>query len=79
MSINTLGMGQNGWQYANDIFKSIFLREKYEILIKISGNFVPRGSIDNMSALVQAMAWHRISEKPSHEPMLTKSHDAIWN
>ena len=37
---------------ADDIFKSIFMNEKFCILIKISLKFVPQGPIDNNQALV---------------------------
>ena len=37
---------------ADDVFKSIFLNEKFVILIKISLKFVPKGPIDNNPALV---------------------------
>ena len=37
---------------ADDIFKCIFLNEKFCILIAISLKFVPKGPIDNTSALV---------------------------
>ena len=36
----------------DDIFKCIFLNENDRILIQISLKFVPKGSIDNKSALV---------------------------
>ena len=32
--------------------------------------FVPKGSIDNISALVQILAWRRPGNKPMSEPML---------
>ena len=50
-------------------FECIFMRENYDILIRISGHFVPKGSINNMSALLQAVAWPQIIEMPSLEPM----------
>ena len=37
---------------ADDIFKCIFLNEKFFILIKIWLKFVPRGRIDNNPTLV---------------------------
>ena len=37
---------------ADDIFKFIFVNEKFCILIKISLKFVPKGSFDNDLALV---------------------------
>ena len=39
------------------------------ILIPISLRFVLKVPIDNKSALVQAMAWHRIGDKPLPEPL----------
>ena len=46
--------------------------------IKISLKFVPKGPIDNKSALVQVMvmAWHRTGDKPLPEPMRTQFTDA---
>ena len=43
---------QNGRHFADDIFKCIFVNEKFCILIKISLKFVPWGPIDNNTALV---------------------------
>ena len=39
--------------------------------------FVPDGSIENKSALVQVMASRLISDKPLHEQMLTQIYEAI--
>ena len=47
---------------ANDIFKLILINEKLRILIQISLKFVPKGQIDNKSALVQVMAWRRTGD-----------------
>ena len=41
---------------ADNIFKCIFLNDKFCILIKISLKFVPRGPIYNNPALVLKMA-----------------------
>ena len=41
---------------ADDIFKHIFLNENVTISIQISQKFVPNGSVDNKSTLVQVMA-----------------------
>ena len=38
------------WQ--TDIFRCIFVNEKFSILIKISLKFVPKGQIDNNPVLV---------------------------
>ena len=60
----------------DDIFRCIFVNEKFCILIKTSMKFVPTGPIDNNPALVQIMAWHRIGDKLLFEPMLTRFTDA---
>ena len=57
------------------IFKSIF-NESVWISITISLKFIPKGSIDYKSALVQVMAWHRTGEKPLPKSMLTQFTDA---
>ena len=40
------------------------------IPIKISLRFVPKGSINNIRALLQIMAWCRQGDKPLSEPMM---------
>ena len=64
---------QNGRRFADDTFKRIFLNENVRIWIKISLKFVPKGSISNIPALVQTMAWRRLGDKPLYEPMLACS------
>ena len=44
--------GQNGRYFADNIFRCIFMNEKFCISIKISLKFVPKGPIDNNPALV---------------------------
>ena len=61
---------------ADDLFKCIFVNEKFCSLIKISLKFVPKGPINNNQALVQIMAWRWIGGKPLSEPMLTQFTDA---
>ena len=51
-SRNSSSPGQNGRQFAEDIFICILVNEKFSILIKISLKFVPKGPIDNNPALV---------------------------
>ena len=63
---------QNSHHLADNISKCIFMNEKFYILIQISLRFVPKGPIDNKSAFVQVMAWHRAGDKPLPEPMLTQ-------
>ena len=54
------------------IFKCIFMNEKFCILISILLKIVPKGPIDNKSALVQVIAWCRTEHKPLPEPTLAK-------
>ena len=69
---NTSPPGQNSCHFADNIFRCIFVNEKFCILIEMSLKFVPKGSIDNNLALVHIMACHRIGAKPLSEPMLTR-------
>ena len=57
-------------------FKRIFLNENVWILINISLKFVPKGPINNISALIQIMAWRLTGDKPLSEPMMTQFNDA---
>ena len=68
--VNTLRPRQNGGRFADDTFKRIFLNENVGISITISLKFVPKGSINNIPALVQIMAWRRSGDKPLCEPMM---------
>ena len=70
---NSLRPRQNGRRFADDLFKCIFLNENVRISIKISLKFVPKDPIDNISALVLIMAWHRPGDKLLSEPMLVRS------
>ena len=51
------------------------MNEKFCILIQISQKFIPKGLIDNKSALVQVMAWPRTGAKRIPEPMMTQYTD----
>ena len=55
---NTPRPQQDGCQFANHILKCIFLNENVCSLIEMSLKFIPRGSVDNMSALIQVVACH---------------------
>ena len=70
VSVNTLRPGQNGRYFIDDILKSIFLNENIWILTDISLNFVPKGQINNIPALVPIMAWRRRGHKLLSEPMM---------
>ena len=63
--VNSSPPGQNGRHFADNIFRCIFVSEKFSILMTISLQFVPKGPIDNNRALVKIMAWRRI-EATSH-------------
>ena len=55
------------------------MNEKFCIFIRISLKFVPKGPIDDKSALVQLMevtAWQRTGDKPFSEPMMALFADA---
>ena len=55
-----------GLNYFN-IFTSILLVEKFYIFIQSSLNFVPEGSIDNKSGLVQVLTWCQSGNKQLSE------------
>ena len=55
-----------------------FLEWKY-ISITISMKFVPKGSINDIQALVQIMAWRRPGDKPLSEPMVAWVTDAYMH
>ena len=71
-TLNTLRPRQNGCHFTDDTFKYIFLNENVKILVKTSLKFVPEGPIDNITALVQIMAWRRPGDKPLSEPMMVR-------
>ena len=70
--VNTLRPRQNGRYFPDDILKGIFLNENLLISIKISLKFVSKGPINNISALVQIMAWRRSGDKPLSEPVMVR-------
>ena len=57
--INTLRLRQNGWYFADNILKCIFVNEKIWILVDISLELVPKVQINNISSLVQIKTWCR--------------------
>ena len=70
--VNTLRPRQNRRHFADAMFKCIFLNENVWIPIEISLTFVPIGSINNIPALVQIMAWRRPGDKPLSEPVMVR-------
>ena len=61
---------KNGWHFADDNLKFIFLNGNNCILIQISLKFVRKGPINNKPALVQRMVWRRTGDKPLSEPVM---------
>ena len=79
-TFNSSPTGQNGRHFPDDIFKCIFMNEKCFILIQISLKFVPKFLINNISSLVQIMAWRQSGDKPLSGTMLTQFTDAyMWH
>ena len=64
------GRDKNGRHFPDGIFKCFFFKENVSIAIKISLKFVLKGTINNIPALVQIMAWRRPGDKPLSEPMM---------
>ena len=58
--VNTLSPEQNVSHFAHNIYKWILLNENYYILTQISIKCDCKGTVDDIWALVQVMAWHRI-------------------
>ena len=71
-SNNTLKLRQNGSHFADDLCQCIFVNENMWISVKISLNFVPKGPISNIPALVLIMAWCRPGDKPLSETMMVR-------
>ena len=69
---NTLRPRQHGRHFPDDTFKRIFLNENVWISLKLSLNYVPKGPINNIPALVQIMAWRRPGDKLLSEPMMVR-------
>ena len=70
--LNSSPPGQNGCQIADDIFKYIFINEKFCISIQFSMKFDPKDPIDNKQTRVQVMTCRRTGDKPLPEPILTQ-------
>ena len=65
----------NGRHFTDIIFKSIFMNEKFCILIQISLKFGSKGLIDNKSVLVPVVAWRWTGDKLLSERVLTQFTD----
>ena len=69
MTFSRLRHRQHGYHFP-DISKCIFVNKNVLISIKFSLNIVPDGSVNNIPALVQIMAWRRLDDKLLTEPMM---------
>ena len=70
LQFDTLRPKQNCRHFTDDIFTCIFLNENMLISLKISLKFVSKVRINNITAVVQIMAWRRPGGKPLSEPMM---------
>ena len=61
--------------FADDIFKCIFMNEKFCFVIRNLLKFVTKGPFDYKLAVVQVVAWHRTGNKPLPEALLTQFPD----
>ena len=70
--VNTSRLRQNGCQFADGTFKCIFLNKNVLISIEMSLNFVPKGPINNIPALVQILALCWPVDKPLSESLIVR-------
>ena len=75
---NSLRPRQNGRHFLDVILKRIFLNENVRISIKTSWKFVLKDQVNNVSALVQIMAWRRPGDQPLSEPMMFNLLTRYW-
>ena len=68
----------NGCHLADTILKYILWKEKFCNFIGISLKYIPKGPINNESALVLVMTWCWTGFKALLEPMMTVISDAMW-
>ena len=69
-AFNTLRPTQNGRHFRDAIFKCIFFNENVWICLNILLKFVPKVKSNNITTLIQKVAWHRPGNKPLSEPMM---------
>ena len=70
LTLNTLRPRPHDQHFADGSFKCASLNENIWLLIKFSLNFVPKGRINNIPALVQIMPWIRPGYKPLSNPII---------
>ena len=64
------------YNFPGNFSNASYQMKRIGIPIKISLKFVPKGAIDNKSAMVQVMSWQRKGDKPLPVSMLTQFTDA---
>ena len=69
---------QNGQRFEESISKFKFLNENDNSLIKVSINFVPKGTVGSMSVLVYVLAWHWIGDMPLPETEMSYDPWCQW-
>ena len=62
--IDKLRLSQDGCHFPDNILKCILLNENVRIPIKFSLKFGSKGPVNNISALLQIMAWCQPDDKP---------------
>ena len=62
---------QDGWHFAEDIFKYIFFKENHGILIENSLEFITGDSIGNKA--MKVLAWFQTADKPWLESVMMSS------
>ena len=66
-SLSHLALDKMAAILADNIFRCIFVNEKFYILNKLWMKFAPNGPTDKNPALVYIMVWRRIGDKPLSE------------
>ena len=72
---DTLRRRQNG-HHLGRLYCQFKFSGNDRIQIQASLKLVPKGPIDDKTALVQLMTWRRTGDKPLPEPMIAKYTDA---
>ena len=72
--VNSSPPEQNDRHFSDDIFKCIFINEKFCVFVQISLEFVPKGPIDNKSG--SGNGWARSRRQAIIWEMLTQFTDA---
>ena len=69
--LNTMRPRQKGWNYADDIFMFISLKEKFLLWWIFLLKYAHKDPINNKSISIQIMVWDQSGDKPLSELMTT--------